>query len=269
MARRPTGKCSRLVAGLSDDQGAPAPVVDGAAPIDRPRDRRRCRRGDPHRRDTAGSELRPGPDRRCRRHRSRWPRSCPAGSDRSRSSPTRPPLPASRTGSRSWWSSRLGSAKVDRRRPGPPSVSEPDDVLVGAAGATRWWEEPEQFVLWAWLLEQRRPRLTVRTLWLTDASERQVWPLQHDIDLAGIDGAAVVNRPDFLDVIPLLDVLVVSGRGGPASLLAHAGPRARCRRGRDRQPRRHRSNRRRPAIVPLPRRPRISSTRSPPCWPTA
>lgn len=87
-----------------------------------------------------------------------------------------------------------------------------DDLVVGAVGPSTWWEAPEQFVLWVWAFRRHHPDLDVRFRWLTNASETDVWTLRHDLRIAGLDDVVVVNRPDFLDAVPLLDVVVLSGR---------------------------------------------------------
>ncbi len=94
-----------------------------------------------------------------------------------------------------------------------------DEVVVAGVGPTDWWDAPEQVVLWA-------GGLATRVAWLTHARDDQRWLLDHDLRIAGLDGVVVVDRPDFLDAIPLVDVLVLAGRSPRSTLLARAAREA-------------------------------------------
>lgn len=103
--------------------------------------------------------------------------------------------------------------------------SASDPPLVGAVGSTSWWEAPEQFVLWAWLLRARHSDLPAALCWLTSGPAIDLWPLTHDLNIADLAEVTVVNDPDFLDAIPQLEVLVLSGRRPALNLLADAAVR--------------------------------------------
>lgn len=106
-----------------------------------------------------------------------------------------------------------------------PIDATDDDLVVGAIGPSTWWEAPEQLVLWIWAFRRRHPDLAVRFCWLTNASETELWTLRHDLHIAGIDDVVVANHPDFLDLVPELDVVVVSGRRPSLSHLVVAARR--------------------------------------------
>ncbi len=92
--------------------------------------------------------------------------------------------------------------------------------LVGSAGQVDWWEVPDAFVQIAWEVARRPGGDDVRFLWVAGHStERELWPLHHDLRHAGLDERVrVVRAVDHPDLDPLtalaaLDVVLLSRRG--------------------------------------------------------
>jgi glycosyltransferase involved in cell wall biosynthesis len=111
--------------------------------------------------------------------------------------------------------------------PDPPTRDElglaPDDLVVGATGSPDWWAEPEQFVLVAWSLLDRRPDLPWRFLWLADdLDEHTLWPLRHDLRNAGVDDRTTIwSGPTPFDLLAVMDLLVLSTRREAQELLVY------------------------------------------------
>ena len=91
----------------------------------------------------------------------------------------------------------------------------PDDaVLVGATGTADWWSAPDPFVLLVWEVRRRVPGLDPWFVWLAPAADdRELWPLRHDLDNAGVaDRVVVATHEAAVDLLDLLDVYVLATR---------------------------------------------------------
>jgi hypothetical protein len=123
---------------------------------------------------------------------------------------------------------RPGFNELRAQLAGDPGISA-DAPLVVALGDVDWWDTPDAFVQVAWYLHRTPGHEHVQFLWVAGGgSERDTWPLRHDIRHAGLEGTVHVlhgsSRPSH--VLTAADVVLDSRRGAAPRSTGEVSPAA-------------------------------------------